>query len=196
NQMVSYKSRKYGVAHFMKIKAKELFDEFVNMAWDNAEPGAAYLDRIQNYAPDGVYKRFRPTKCNPCGEIWMGDYDACRLIAQNLFSIVVSPFTDTAYIDYDKLYEVSYIQQRLSDNLIDLEAEYIQRIIDKLRTDPEPLSIRAREIELWTKIKDTTLSGRRTGNGITGLGDMLAALGLKYDSPEALTTLEEVMKTK
>lgn len=182
--------------YVMKIRAKELFDEFVNMAWDNAEPGAAYLDRIQNYSPDGVYKRFRPTKCNPCGEIWMGDYDACRLMAQNLFSIVKNPFTSQAKIDYDLLYEVSYRQQRLSDDLIDLEVDYIQRIIDKLRTDPEPLYIRQREIDLWIKIQETTRDGRRTGNGITGLGDMLAALDLKYDSLEAIAVIDKVMKTK
>lgn len=195
NVMTSFPNKK-GCQYIMRIRAAELFDEFVNMAWDNAEPGAAYIDRIQRYAPDGVYPRFRAVSCNPCGEIWMGDYDACRLIAQNLFSLVKNPFTKEAEVDFEKLYEVSYMQQRLSDNLIDLEAQYIDRILLKLRKDPESLKVRQREIDLWEKVKEITLAGRRTGNGITGLGDMLAALGHKYGSEESIFLVEQVMSHK
>jgi ribonucleoside-diphosphate reductase alpha chain len=182
--------------YVMKIRAKELWEDFINMSWDNAEPGAAYTDRIQDYSPDGVYERFKPVACNPCGEIWMSYYDACRLIAQNLFSIVKNPFTTNSQIDFEKLYEVSYMQQRLGDNLIDLEIEYIDRILDKLEHDPEPSEIKDREINLWSKIKDTTQAGRRTGNGFTGLGDMLAALDLGYDTDMGLKVVEAVLRVK
>lgn len=131
-----------------------------------------------------------------CGEIWMGIYDACRLIAQNLFSIILESFTKNAKVDFDKLYEISYIQQRISDSLVELEVEYIQRIIDKINSDPEPIEIKQRELSLWEKIRNNTRDGRRSGNGFTGLGDMLAALNLKFDSEESLHTVTEVMKTK
>jgi ribonucleoside-diphosphate reductase alpha chain len=182
--------------YVMRIHAKELFDLIVEMAWKNAEPGVAYIDRIQDYAPDGVYPRFRPTKCNPCGEIWMGDYDACRLIAENFFYFIDNPFTENAAINVEKVYEVSYMQQRLGDNLIDLEVQYIQRIIDKVKKDPEPEEVKAREINLWTSIRNTTRDGRRTGNGFTALGDMLAALNVKYGSQDGRDAAEVVMKIK
>lgn len=200
NQLIDLRRYGWRVEYAMKIKAHELFDTFVEMAWSNAEPGAAYIDRVQDYCPDGVYERFKPTKCNPCGEIWMGDYDACRLIAQNLFSLIECPFTkDSAvYVDiHSKAYELFYMQQRLSDNLIDLEGEYIDRIINKIVSNTKDTEdIKEREIDLWLKIKDTTLSGRRTGNGITGLGDMLAAMGWAYDSDGGLSLVEGIMKCK
>jgi len=131
-----------------------------------------------------------------CGEQWMQAYDACRLLAANLFSFVVNPFTSEAYIDFEKLYEVFYIQQRLADDIVDLEIEYVQRIIEKIKSDPEPDDVKQTELNLWVNVQNTAKASRRTGCGITGLGDMLAALGVKYDSEEALEITEKVMKKK
>lgn len=180
----------------MKIKARELFDEIVLNAWENAEPGLAFMDTVVNYSPEGVYEQFRPIASNPCGEQWMNAHDACRLVALNLFSVVKNPFTPDAEVDFDKLYEISYIQQRLADDIVDLEIEYVSRIIDKINSDPEPEDVKAIELALWKKVRDTAAASRRTGCGITALGDMLAALGLKYDSEEALKVTEKVMKKK
>jgi ribonucleoside-diphosphate reductase alpha chain len=177
----------------MKIRARELFETFVNMAHSNAEPGAAYIDRIVDYAPDGVYERFKPRVCNPCGEQWFAPKDTCRLMALNYFGVVNKPFKKDANLDLDKLYEIAYMQQRLGDDLVDLEAEYIDRIIDKILNDPEPMEVKKVELDLWQGIKDLALAGRRTGNGFTALGDMLAALNLPYVSPEMV---ELAMKTK
>lgn len=182
--------------YFMKIRAKELFDLIVEMAWKNAEPGIAFIDRIHNYSPDGVYKQFRATASNPCGEQWMPPYDACRLLALNLFSIVKNPFTIGSQIDFEKLYEIAYIQQRLADDIVELELEHIQRILVKIYKDPEPNDIKATELELWKNVYATTKASRRTGCGLTGLGDMLAALRLPYDSDKALEIVERVMKEK
>lgn len=182
--------------YLMKIKARELFNEIVLNAWDNAEPGLAFMDTVVNYSPEGVYEQFRPIASNPCGEQWMQAYDACRLLALNLFNIVKNPFTDGAEIDWDKLYEISYIQQRLADNIVDLEIEYVENIIKKIQNDPEPDDIKATELDLWINVRDTAKASRRTGCGFTALGDMLAALGFKYDSKEALEITELVMKHK
>ena len=196
NKLINDPQDEKGIVKFMRVKAREIFDLIVENAWENAEPGVAYMDRVVEYSPEGVYEQFRPIASNPCGEQWMQAYDACRLLAMNLFGFVVNPFTKDAYIDYDKLYEVSYLQQRLADDIVDLEIEYVNRIIEKIKNDPEPDNVKAIELELWLNIKDTATASRRTGCGITALGDMLAAVGLKYDSDEALKVIDRVMKTK
>jgi ribonucleoside-diphosphate reductase alpha chain len=96
--------RTYGrTGYIMQIRAKELFEEFVNMAHSNAEPGAAYIDRIVDYSPDGVYEAYIPNVCNPCGEQWFHEYDTCRLIAENFFNMVKNQFEKNAEIDYELL---------------------------------------------------------------------------------------------
>lgn len=182
--------------YVMRIKAKELFDLIIQNAWENAEPGIAFMDRVLDYSPDGVYEQFKAIASNPCGEQWLQAYDSCRLLAMNLFSIVRNPFTKEASIDYTELYNIAYLQQRLADDLVDLEIEYVDRIINKIKKDPEPDEVKRTELELWENVKKTAQAGRRTGCGFTGLGDMLAALGLKYDSDEALDVIEKVMHTK
>jgi ribonucleoside-diphosphate reductase alpha chain len=114
----------------------------------------------------------------------------------NLFSFVINPFTKDAHINYNKLYEISYQQTRLGDLLVDLEVEHIKRIIEKIKSDPEPEEIKAVELKLWQDCLKICTEGRRCGGGITGLGDMLAALNLKYDSVEALAEINAIFRTK
>lgn len=191
-----YNNIGYKKISIMKIHAKELFDLIAEMAWKNGEPGVAFIDRVQDYCPDGVYKQYKPTVCNPCAEQWFSVDETCRLIAQNFFTIVDNPFTRDAKINIERLYEQSYMQQRLGDDLVDLEVEHIDRIIDKIKSDPEDEDTKSVELNLWKRIRMKAIEGRRTGGGFTGLGDMLAALNLKYDSDEALQITELVMKTK
>ena len=183
------------VAYYKKVRAKEYFDKIIECAWKSAEPGVMFIDKHWNYSPDGVYPQYRGVTTNPCSEIFMQTYDACRLIAKNLYSFVVNPFTAEAYVDYDLLYRLSYEQQWLGDLLVDLEIMHINRICKKIISDPEPDEVKRTELQLWTNIKKVASSGRRTGNGFTALGDMLAALGLKYDSDEAIGTIDKVCKT-
>jgi ribonucleoside-diphosphate reductase alpha chain len=131
-----------------------------------------------------------------CGEIFMQDGDACRLIALNLLSFIINPYTKHARVDYERLYQASYEQQRLGDNLVELELEKIQRIINKVENDPESNEVKAVELALWKRISKVAASGRRTGCGFTGLGDMIAAMGLVYDSEESMIMIDEIMKTK
>ena len=190
---LSYEGRKVSI---MRIKAIELFDLVAQMAWKVAEPGVAFYDRVVDYCPEGVYPQYMPRVCNPCGEQWFAYNETCRLIALNLYWILKNHFETNAEIDFNLLYEIAYIQQRLGDDLVDLEVQYIDRILIKLDTDPEPQHVKRVEIELWESIRKIAQEGRRTGNGLTGLGDMLAALNFKYDSEQALATVEKVMKTK
>lgn len=184
------------VGYIKKIKAKEYWEEIIKSAHGYAEPGIIFVDNHHDYSPDGVYPQFKGVTTNPCGEIFMQPYDACRLIALNLYSFIENPFTKDAYFDKDKFYSIAYEAMRLSDNLIDLELEHINRILDKILSDPESHPAKVKELSLWVKIRDTALASRRTGLGFTALGDMLAALGYKYDSDNALLFIEQLSYLK
>jgi ribonucleoside-diphosphate reductase alpha chain len=204
-----YIKAEYGKLHYIEdykndnsiiytktIKAREYWDEIIKSAHNVAEPGLMFWGSMIDYSPDGVYPQFRQITTNPCSEIGMQPYDACRLIAVNLYSFVENPFTDKAKFDFKKFYEINYEAMRLSDDLIDLEIEHIDRILYKIDQDPENWDVKKREHELWLKIKETAQASRRTGLGFTALGDTLAALGLKYDSDEALEIIEQIMNIK
>lgn len=179
-----------------KVKAREYFNNIVTCNWLSAEPGLMFVNKHWDYSPDGVYSQYRGITTNPCGEIFMAMYDACRLLALNFYNIVTNHFTNKAKIDYDKLYEIAYIQQRLADDIVDLELEYIDNILKKIDKDNEPEEIKRTEKLLWENIRKVAASSRRTGAGFTALGDMLAALSLKYDSEKAKETIEKVCKKK
>jgi ribonucleoside-diphosphate reductase alpha chain len=179
-----------GKGRFIKlIKARELWNTLMHCAWNTAEPGIMFEGAMHNYSPDGVYPDFKMVGTNPCGEIPMGPFDSCRLIHINLSSYVVDPFTDKAHIDEELLYMHSYEAMRLADDLVDLEIEAVDKIIDTVKNDTDDT-----EFKLWSRIKETAIQGRRAGLGFTGLADAIAMLGLKYDSDEGISQVEQLMK--
>lgn len=175
--------------HIKKVRARELWNTLMHCAWNTAEPGIMFEGAMHNYSPDGVYPDFKMVSTNPCGEIPMGPFDSCRLIHINLSSYIVDPFTDKAHIDEELLYMHSYEAMRLADDLVDLEIEAVDRIIDTVKNDTDDT-----EFKLWSKIKETAIRGRRAGLGFTGLADAIAMLGLKYDSDEGISQVEQLMK--
>ena len=170
-----------------KIDARKLWEKIVHNAWKSAEPGVLFWDTITREAVPDCYADlgFRTISTNPCGEIPLCPYDSCRLIAVNLYSYVVNPFTKDAYFDFDLFKEHIGYTQRMMDDIIDLEMEKIEAILAKIKQDPETEEVKQTELNLWTKIRNKTLKGRRTGVGTTGEGDMIAAMGLTYGTPEA-----------
>lgn len=178
------------------IKARELWNTVVTSAHNTAEPGLIFWDRQHKYSTSSVYPGYENVSTNPCSEIAMQGGDSCRLIAINLFNFVEEPFTKNAKFDYKKFYQVTYEAQRLQDDLVDLELEAIERIMDKIDSDPEPDNIKQVERETWQLLYDNGKNGRRTGLGFTALGDAVAALGLAYDSDSSISTIENIMKTK
>lgn len=179
------------------ISAKKIWDMIVHNAWLRAEPGILNWDRIVEESPADCYAAFgfRTVSTNPCSEIPLSELDSCRLIALNLFSCVLEPFTKNADYSFVKLHEYAYRMQRLIDDMIDLEIEAIERIIKKIKKDPEPDDVKCAELNLWNKLKQNCLNGRRTGSGITALGDTIAALGIKYGSNESIEFTEKVFLT-
>lgn len=177
------------------IKARDLWNKITHNAWKMAEPGVLFWDHILEESPADVYEDFRTISTNPCGEIPLCPYDSCRLLSINLYGIVDNPFTENATIEYDKLREVAKSAQTFMDDVLDLEIEHIKDIINKIKSDPESDSVKQTELNLWNKILYKTKRGRRTGIGVTGIGDMLAAIGLKYGSGDANNVMTEVMRT-
>ncbi len=179
------------------IDAAKLWEKIIHNAWKSAEPGVLFWDTIKRESIPDCYadQGFETVSTNPCGEIPLCPYDSCRLIAINLFSYVVNPFTTEAYFDYELFKEHATKTQRIMDDIIDLELEKIEAIMAKIESDPESEEVKGAERKLWEKIYRKSSTGRRTGVGITAEGDMLAAMGLRYGTPEATAFAEEVHKT-
>jgi ribonucleoside-diphosphate reductase alpha chain len=179
------------------INATELWQKIVHNAWRSAEPGVLFWDTIIRESVADCYADlgFRTVSTNPCGEIPLCPYDSCRLLAINLYSYVVNPFKENAYFDFELFGKHVQLAQRIMDDIIDLEAEKIDKILEKIDDDPESDEVRATERHLWKKIREKTLQGRRTGVGITAEGDMLAALGIRYGSDEGNDFAEKVQQT-
>ncbi|MDD7595968.1 adenosylcobalamin-dependent ribonucleoside-diphosphate reductase [Prevotella sp. SGI.027] len=170
-----------------EISAKALWGKIVHNAWKSAEPGVLFWDTITRESIPDCYADlgFRTVSTNPCGEIPLCTYDSCRLLSINLYSYVVHPFTKDAYFDMDKFRKHVQIAQRIMDDIVDLELEKIDRIMQKIQQDPQSDEVKGSEYHLWEKIKHKSSLGRRTGVGITAEGDMIAAMGLRYGTPEA-----------
>lgn len=170
-----------------ETNATLLWKKIVHNAWKSAEPGVLFWDTITRESVPDCYADlgFRTISTNPCGEIPLCPYDSCRLLAINLYSYVINPFTKDAYFDYDLFKEHVSCAQRLMDDIIDLEMEKIDKILEKINEDPETEEVKLTERHLWEKIRTKTLKGRRTGVGTTAEGDMIAAMGMRYGTDDA-----------
>lgn len=179
------------------IQAKPLWDKIIQNAWKNAEPGILYWDKIisESFADRYADLGYKTISTNPCGEIPLCADDSCRLLAINLYSYVKNPFTKEASFDFELFKEHSIAALRMMDDIIDLEIEKIDAIIKKIKNDPESEDVKRTELELWIRIQKKCEEGRRTGVGITAEGDMLAALGYRYGTPEATTFATTIART-
>lgn len=180
-----------------KADAKKLWEKIVHNAWKSAEPGVLFWDTILRESIPDCYADlgFRTVSTNPCGEIPLCPYDSCRLLSVNLYSYVVNPFTPEAYFDFDLFNKHVALAQRIMDDIVDMEMEKIDKIIEKVKSDPQADVVKETELHLWQKIKRKSAMGRRTGVGITAEGDMLAAMNLRYGTQEATDFSVEVHKT-
>lgn len=178
------------------VDAKAIWNKLIHQAWKTAEPGVLFWDRIIEESPADCYKHFKTISTNPCGELPLCAYDSCRLLHVNVYEFVRNPFTNKAYFDIDAYKDTVFKAQRLMDDMIDLEEEKLDQIIRKIEKDPESAGIKFRELQLWMAIKSKLIHGRRTGlNPLLGLADAFAALGLKYDSDEAIAVAEMMAAT-
>jgi ribonucleoside-diphosphate reductase alpha chain len=178
------------------VDAKQIWDKFVDAAWSSAEPGALFWDTVVNNGIVDCYRDvgYKTISTNPCGEIPLSPYDSCRLMVVNLTSFVNDPFTDYARFDFDRFNNVVMKAQRLMDDLVDLEVECVDRVLEKIENDPQPKHVKQIERDLWEKVRAAGLNGRRTGLGVTGLGDTIAALGARYGDNCSIDITREIYK--
>lgn len=175
-----------------EVYAPDIFDAIVKNAHQFAEPGVLFWDKILDESPAGCY--WEESSTNPCGELPLCPKDSCRLLAINLYSFVVGAFTPNAYFDFDGFKHVVEQTQRLMDDVVDIEIEQICKILKKIEKDPEPDEVKRTESELWQDILEKAIEGRRTGLGITALGDTFAALGMRYGSDESLEIADKIFR--
>ncbi|TXH11425.1 MAG: adenosylcobalamin-dependent ribonucleoside-diphosphate reductase [Spirochaetes bacterium] len=176
------------------VDAQALWTEIVTAAHASAEPGLLFWDPIMKYCPANNYPQYKTSSTNPCGEITLSPYDSCRLLLINALSFVNNPYTKEASVDWKKFSEVVRDSQRLMDDIVDLELEAIQDILQKIESDPEPNHIKASEKRLWENIYAACHHGRRTGLGVTAVGDFIAAMSFRYGSKESIELVEELYK--
>lgn len=179
-----------------EVKARDLWNLIVKNAWSDAEPGVLMWDTIKRESIGDCYKEegFEVISTNPCGEIVLCLNDSCRLLLINVFNYIIDPFTPNARLDEELFIKHIQAAERMMDDIVDLELEKIDQILAKVASDPEPEYIKLAETMLWNEIKQKAINGRRTGLGLTGLGDMIAAMNLQYGTPDATQFGEKVMK--
>lgn len=175
------------------VSAKQIWEEFIDSAWASAEPGCQFIDTIWRMGPSDMYPGWKSESSNPCGEQHMNN-DSCRLMLVNLYSFVRRKFTEKAEFDWVHFDGIVQIAQRLMDDLVDLELEKIDQILAKVDSDPEPSWEKECEMRMWRNFRENCVSGRRTGLGITGLGDAIAALGHRFGSEKSLEITEQIYK--
>jgi ribonucleoside-diphosphate reductase alpha chain len=151
------------------------------------EVGCINVDKYHKFTANGIIS-FN-------SELPLSVLDSCRLLLLNTLGFVDNAFEENAEFNWRKFYDYVRVAQRLMDDIVDLELESIQRIIDKITADEEPDHIKSRELELWRRVYENCERGRRTGTGLTALGDTLAALGIPYGSDRALRFTERLYRT-
>ena len=170
-----------------RVRAKEIWDKIIHCAWNTAEPGIIFKDRMDKFSPDGVYTKYQGVSTNPCSEIYMSGNESCRLMAINMLSFVDNPFTKDAKLNTETVYDVTYEAMRLSDDLVDLENEAVRRILDTVKNDKY-------SVEVWKQILEKGENGRRVGLEFTALSDMVAALGKKFCTAEGNKVVDDVCR--
>ena len=176
------------------VDARSIWNLLIESAHATAEPGMLMWDNILRESVPDCYAEygFQTVCTNPCSEIPLSAYDSCRLMLVNLYSYVRNPFTSESQFDFPAFIKDAYMCQRLMDDMVDLEIECIGRILDKIEADPEDNELKAREHALWSHVLRAADMGRRTGSGMTAVGDTLAALNVKYGSEKGLDFIEQV----
>jgi len=171
------------------VKARELWELIINSATSTAEPGLMMWDNILNNLPAECYAEdnFKTLTTNPCGEIPLSAGDSCRLISINLKNFVDKEFTKSARFDFDKFEKIVTSAMRLSDDLVELELEKLEKIIEFCDVEDEQ--------KLWGSLQAACKNGRRTGLGTHGLADAIACLGLRYDSKKAIKIIDKIYGT-
>lgn len=147
-----------------KIAAKKLFEIIVQNAWETADPGMIFLDRMEKDNPTPSLGKLEAT--NPCGEQPLLPYESC-----NLTSIVLSNHVKNKKIDWEDLEKSIKTAIRFLDDMIEVNT-YIHPEIERI----------------------VKYGNRKIGLGVMGFGHLLYKLGIAYNSDEAVRVAEKIAK--
>lgn len=154
------------------IKAREVWDAFVEGNYKTAEPGLIFWSHMSKYSPSNYVGR--PISCtNPCAEVPLEKGGACNLASINLSRLVKNGYSNNAEIDWDTLKSVTETTVRFLDNVVSWN-----ELLNPLE-----------------KQRITAAETRRLGLGIMGTADMLNQLGISYDSIDGIELVEKVVRT-
>ena len=153
------------------VRARDVWKSLIKGAWQSAEPGVLFWDAIKRESTT-EYNGMEVQGVNPCSEQTLESYGCCCLGSVNLSAFVKDPFSERANIDWEGLTRASQYGVRFLDNVLSYNA------------DRHPLP----------QQKDASLHSRRIGVGITGLGDMLIKLGLKYDEDSTVEFVDHLFE--
>lgn len=148
-------------------RARHIFDLIVANAWKNGDPGIVFIDRINRDNPTPHLGQIEAT--NPCGEQPLLPYESCNLGSLNLSKFVKTGGGQRRF-DWQRLARVIPDCVRFLDDVIDMNRFPVEAI------------------DRATKLT------RKIGLGVMGWHDALLALGVPYDSEEALALAEEVSR--
>ncbi len=152
------------------VKARKIWNAFVESNWRSAEPGLIFWSQMVKYSPSN-YVGAPIMGTNPCGEVPLEHGGACVLSSLNLLSFVDNPLTEKASFNWERFVDAVHTIVRFLDDVVQWNV-YMHPLEDQ-RSAMERL--------------------RRIGAGIMGLADMLIAMGTEYDSEEAISMIEKVM---
>lgn len=153
------------------VKARDIWNVFVEANWSSAEPGLIFWSHMVKYSPSN-YVGVPIMGTNPCGEVPLEHGGACVLSSLNLLSFVDDPFTERASFNWERFKEAVHLIIRFLDNVVEWNI-YMHPLEDQKKAMKEL---------------------RRVGAGVMGLADMLIALGMEYDSEEAISFVERVFQ--
>jgi ribonucleoside-diphosphate reductase alpha chain len=151
-----------------RLPAREVLDRIARAAWRTGDPGMIFIDRINRSPANPTPELVQIEATNPCGEQSLAPWDACNLGSINVARFA-RPGADGG-VDWDGLERAVRLAVRFLDDVIEV--------------NPYPLP----------QIEGIVKANRRIGLGVMGWADLLFALGIPYDSEEALGLADRLMR--